>query len=75
MTDKPNDEMFKALDQVLRGKPIDDVAPLLVIAVARMLVIDAEGDNAKLAMLTAKFMFHMTEAMEEMVQNPGESVH
>jgi hypothetical protein len=59
--------VIKDLEKVIGGKPIEDIAPLLVVTVARMLVLDAGGDMPKLAMLVAKFTHHLTSTINDMV--------
>jgi hypothetical protein len=67
MSANDRDQMIHDLEKVIGGKPIEDIAPLLVVAVARMLVIDAEGDTSKLAMLLAKFLEHLTATISDMI--------
>jgi hypothetical protein len=43
-----------------------------VVAVARMLVIDAGGDSAKMGFLLAKFLRLLTDTIEEMFNDPNE---
>jgi hypothetical protein len=66
MNEAENDKLVKDLERVIGGKPIDDVAPLLVVAVARLLFIDAGGDKERMAFLVAKFLHHLSNAINDM---------
>jgi hypothetical protein len=45
---KNKDELFYAVGKLLYRKDIDEVMPVLITAVARALVLDANGDMEKL---------------------------
>lgn len=72
----PNDELFNGISKLLYGKPIDAVAPVLVVAVARVLMLDGEGDPQKTAMLIAKFMDRLTNVIHDMMTgDPEGTIH
>jgi len=73
--DRISDQMLKDLEKVIGDKPIEDVAPLLIVAVARLLVIDAGGDKSKLTLLLAKFLGHLMETIHDMVGEGDEARH
>jgi len=66
-------ELIEALETALGGKPLDEVAPALVVAVARALVIDANGDMDRLNGLTLKFIHHLHLQIIDMLE-PGDGV-
>jgi hypothetical protein len=55
ITDNNDDELFRALGAVLNGRPIDAVIPALIVAVARALSTEANGDVAQLARMLIRF--------------------
>lgn len=63
------DKMVSGLSRVLAGRPIDEVAPVLVVAVARTLVIDAGGDEQKLGELVGKFNWHLMQTISDMIKD------
>jgi hypothetical protein len=65
MTDMRN-EIMDGIAKVIIDKPIDEVAPVLVVAVARVLMIDGEGDKDKVAFSVAKFLSRLTETLNDM---------
>jgi hypothetical protein len=60
------DEIMDGIAKALTGKLIDEVAPVLVVTVARVLFIDAEGDKDKLMFLFSKFVNCLHATVEEM---------
>lgn len=51
-----NEEMLaNALGALLAGKPVEQVVPILIVAAARALMLEADGDEAKLARMLNKF--------------------
>jgi hypothetical protein len=68
MNVNPQEQLIHDLEKVIGGKPIEDIAPLLIVAVARLLVIDAEGDTSKLAVLVSRFMNHLTATISGMIE-------
>jgi hypothetical protein len=69
------EQLIHDLEKVIGGKPIEDIAPLLVVAVARMLVIDAKGDTSKLTILVSKFVDHLTTTISDMVEADDKDTH
>ena len=69
--ERASKRMVEKLESVIGGKPIDEIAPLLVVAVARMLFIDADGDPVKLNFLTIKFIQHLGDALNDMTNFEG----
>jgi hypothetical protein len=73
---KTDIETMNALQRLFTGKPIDEVAPMLVVTVARALVIEAAGDRQKLVNLVDKFVFHLSDMVGEMAtEGDGEVKH
>lgn len=67
-------ETMKEMERVLGGKPIDEVAPILVVAVARALVLEANGDVEELRFLVSKFSVHLVNAVNDMMhEGDGET--
>jgi hypothetical protein len=65
MTDMRN-EIMDGIAKVIIDKPIDEVAPVLVVTVARVLMIDAGGDTDKVAFLVAKFLHRLADTIHDM---------
>jgi hypothetical protein len=63
MTDK--DEIMDGITKVIVNKPIDEVAPVLVATVARVLMIDGEGDKDKVAFSVSKFLSRLIETIND----------
>jgi hypothetical protein len=73
---KNREDLLEAVAKVLAGKPIDEVAPVLVVAVARVLLIDSGGDPDKTAFLIAKFLDRLAHTVQDMMTgDPEETVH
>ena len=62
-------QLVKDLEKVLGSRPIDEIAPLLIVAVARLLVIDADHDPERLGFLIAKFLSHLTATVNDMIED------
>jgi hypothetical protein len=69
--ERENKKIMAGLSRVLGGKPIDLVAPALVVAAARALVVEADNDPEKLAFLTFKFIHHLGETLAQMANDEG----
>ena len=61
-------DMIRDLNELVRGKPINAVAPLLLGALARCLWLEAGGDEARLTLLTL-------EACREPERDAGATEH
>ena len=48
--------LFIEISRLLHRQPVDDVMPVLITAVARAIVIDAQGDIDKLDQSFTKFV-------------------
>ena len=70
--DAVSDALFDGMKTLLDGKPLDAVAPVLMVAVARALWIDAGGDPDKARGLTMKFMNTLMREIDGMLREPGE---
>jgi hypothetical protein len=60
-------ELFIEVSRLLHRKPVDDVMPVLITAVARALVLDGEGDMKKLSLNYLKFCNMVHEQMGDMI--------
>ena len=68
------EQLYREMDALLDGKPIELVAPLLVIAVARALVLEASGDMGELIRLLLKFQLHLNGQIDDMLaEGEGET--
>jgi hypothetical protein len=59
-------DMIRDLNKLVRGKPINAVAPLLLGALARCLWLEAGGDEARLAVLTFKACENLSDTLERL---------
>ena len=51
-----DEEMLaNAFGALLAGKPVEQVVPILIVATARALMLEADGDEAKLGRMLSKF--------------------
>ncbi len=62
-----DERMLRALTKVFVGKPIDEIIPVLIVASARALVIEADGDEERLETLGERFCNMMQETAEDML--------
>ena len=69
--ERENKKIMEGLARVLGGKPTDVIAPVLVVAVARVLLLEADNDPEKLAFLVFKFINRLHEAVSEMAHDEG----
>jgi len=70
-----DDALFDEARKLFDQKPIKDVMPVLITAVARALVLDAGGDTVQLALLTAKFYAILVNQMDDMLnEGKGETL-
>lgn len=67
----PSDKLMNDLARVLTGKDIDLVAPALVVAVARVLMIEAGNDPHELSRLMLKFVRLLGDTLSEMGAEEG----
>ena len=59
-------DMIRDLNKLVRGKPLNAVAPLLLGALARCLWLEARGDEAHLLALTLKACENLSETLERL---------
>jgi hypothetical protein len=57
-------DMIKAHNKLIRNKPLNIVAPLLLGALARALWLQARGDEAHLAALTLRACENLRDTLE-----------
>jgi hypothetical protein len=69
--ERETEKIMAGLSRVLGGKPIDLVAPALVVAVARALYVEADSDPEKLSFLMFKFIGHLGETVSQMADDEG----
>ena len=55
MDEADEDELFRTFGELLYGKPIEMVIPILIVAAARALAIEFDGDEDKLSRRLGKF--------------------
>ena len=59
-------DMIRDLNKLVRGKPINAVAPLLLGALARCLWLEAGGDETRLTLLTLKACENLSATLERL---------
>ena len=59
-------DMIRDLNKLVRGKPLNAVAPLLLGALARCLWLEARGDEEQLALLALKACENLSETLERL---------
>ena len=64
--DQPDEPIFREFERYLKGVPNDEVIPVLIIAAARSLVIEADGDAGRLLAGIHKFHVIMAEQAHQM---------
>jgi hypothetical protein len=57
-------DMIRDLNKLVRGKPLNAVAPLLLGALARCLWLEAQGDEACLTLLTLRACENLRDTLE-----------
>ena len=67
MADTDYERTYRELGALLEGRPIHDVAPALVIAAARALATEADGDMDELVSLVRKFSNLLAEEALDML--------
>ena len=68
-----DEALFKAVSKVLTNQPIDEVIPVLVVATARAMVLEADGDRERLQDLGARFCSLLAKTTLDMFDE--ETVH
>jgi hypothetical protein len=66
--DEPNDDLLEAVKRVITGQSNDQVIPVLLVAIARALVIDADGDPERLEQLGEKFCALLSDSARDMME-------
>lgn len=70
-----DEALFLEARKLFDRKPIDEVMPVLITAVARALVIEADGDTVKISLLVAKFYAILTDQITSMLdEGEGETL-
>ena len=64
--DQPDEPAFREFERYLKGVPNDELIPVLIIAAARSLVIEADGDVGELVASIHKFHVIMAEQAHQM---------
>ena len=64
--DQPDEPAFREFERYLKGVPNDEVIPVLIIAAARSLVIEADGDVGKLLASIHKFSVILAEQARQL---------
>ena len=59
-------DMIRDLNKLVRGKPLNVVAPLLLGALARCLWLEAGGDETRLTLLTLKACENLSDTLERL---------
>lgn len=68
--------IFDGMSQLIAGQTIETVAPVLVVAVARVLVLDAGSDKERTALNVAKFIYRLTDVVNDMLTgDPEGTIH
>ena len=75
MVDADGEPLYRELGALLDGQPIHDVAPVLVIAAARALATEADGDADKLVFLVRKFSNLLAEQALDMLGKDNDGRH
>ena len=75
MADADDEPLYRELGALLDGQPIHDVAPALVIAAARVLATEADGDVNKLVSLVRKFSNLLAEQALDMLGKDNDGRH
>jgi hypothetical protein len=70
--DAISNALFDGMKTLLDGKPLEAVAPVLVVAVARALWINAEGDPGRTREMTMKFVNTLMHEIDGMLREPEE---
>ena len=66
-----NEPLFKALEALLHDHANDEVVPLLVVAAARAIVVEANGDFDKMSTFLLKFFTLTLNQATEMFNDGG----
>jgi hypothetical protein len=75
MADTDYERTYRELGAILDGRPVHDVAPVLVIAAARALATEADGDADKLVFLVTKFSNLLAEQALDMLGKDNDGRH
>ena len=67
MVEAEDEQLYRELGALLDGRPIHDVAPVLVVAAARALATEADGDMDELVSLVRKFSNLLAEQALDML--------
>jgi hypothetical protein len=71
---KPRDEMLTKIAEILDGQPLTEVGPVLVVAVARVLMIDAGDDPFKAKVSIMQFMNLLTQTLSDMCNKKADEL-
>ena len=71
--DRNDETMLKKIEKIFHNKTSEEVIPVLIVASARALVLDADGDADKLEALGEKFCALLADTATDMMGK--ESVH
>ena len=75
MVDAEDEQIYRELGALLDGRPIHDVAPALVVAAARALALEADGDQEKLVLALTKFAQLLAEQALDMLGKDNDGRH
>lgn len=75
MADSDYERIYHELGAILEGRPIHDVAPALIIAAARALATQADGDADRLVSLVWKFSNLLAEQAIDMLGKDNDGRH
>ena len=65
--------LLKAIGKIVTGAPTDQLMPVLIVVLARVLVLEADGDHDKLESLGIKFCDLLAKTATDMMDE--RSVH
>jgi hypothetical protein len=75
MVETEDERIYRELGALLDGRPVHDVAPVLVVAAARALATEADGDADKLVFLVRKFSNLLAEQALDMLGKDNDGRH
>lgn len=75
MVETEDEQLYRELGALLDGRPIYNVAPILVVAAARALATEADGDMDELVSLVMRFSNLLAEQALDMLGKDNDGRH